>query len=126
MTCSQLVCEARPRPLLGQGAWRGIKRRLSPRLYTVLETISRLIAPFTPFMAEAMYQNMVRSVDKTAPESVHLCDFPVYDASCVDLDMERQMKALLEVIQLGRACRNLASLKVRQPVAKILGAGRRL
>ncbi len=101
----------------------GDKEAAFATLYTVLETISRLIAPFTPFMAEAMYQNMVRSVDKGAPESVHLCDFPVYDDTLVDPDMERQMKALLEVIQLGRACRNLAGLKVRQPAAKILVRG---
>ena len=92
-------------------------------LYTVLEAISRLTAPFIPFMAEAMYQNIVRSVDKDAPESVHLCAFPAYDDTLVDPEMERQMYSLLEVIQLGRACRNLASLKVRQPAAKILVRG---
>ena len=101
----------------------GDKQAAFATLYTVLEAIARLIAPFTPFMAEAMYQNMVRQVDQDAPESVHLCDFPVYDDTFVDLDMERQMKALLDVIQLGRACRNLASLKVRQPAAKILVRG---
>ena len=77
------------------------KKAAFSTLYTVLETITRLIAPFTPFMAEAMYQNMVRAVDQDAPESVHLCDFPAYDDTLVDADMERQMKALLEVIQLG-------------------------
>ena len=99
------------------------KRAAFATLYTVLESLSRLIAPFTPFMSEAMYQNMVRSVDQEAPESVHLCDFPEYDESLIDLDMERQMKALLEVVQLGRACRNLAGMKVRQPAARLLVRG---
>ncbi len=99
------------------------KKAAFATLFTVLENLCRLTAPFTPFMAEAMYQNLVRSVDKEAPESVHLCDFPVCDDAFVDLEMERQMKALLEVIQLGRACRNLASMKVRQPASKILVRG---
>lgn len=92
-------------------------------LYTVLESVSRLIAPFTPFLSEAMYQNLVRSVDQNAPESVHLCDFPVFDQDMVDLQMEQQMAALLQVIQLGRACRNLANLKVRQPLSRMLVKG---
>jgi len=86
-------------------------------LYTVLVTLSKVIAPFVPFMAESLYQNLVRSVDETAPESVHLCDFPTYDESLIDAHMEEQMEALLNVIQLGRACRNLASMKVRQPAS---------
>lgn len=101
----------------------GDKQAAFATLYTVLETLSRLIAPFTPFMAEAIYQNMVRSVNEKAPESVHLCGFPGYDGRMVDLEMELQMKALLEVVQLGRACRNLAGMKVRQPAAKILVRG---
>jgi len=86
-------------------------------LYTVLVTLSKVIAPFVPFMAESLYQNLVRSVDETAPESVHLCDFPSCDESLIDAHMEEQMEALLNVIQLGRACRNLASMKVRQPAS---------
>ena len=85
-------------------------------LYTVLETLCRLIAPFTPFLAESIYQNLVRSVDKTAPESVHLCPFPVSDPSLIDEATERQMDALMGVVTLGRAARNLANIKVRQPV----------
>ncbi|NLX82898.1 MAG: isoleucine--tRNA ligase [Clostridiales bacterium] len=95
-------------------------------LYTVLETITRLTAPFTPFMAESIYQNLVRSVDQDAPESVHLCTFPVADESLIDEEMERQMAQLLQVIQLGRAARNLASLKVRQPLSSLLVMGAEL
>lgn len=92
-------------------------------LGTVLKTLSLLCAPFVPFMAEAIYQNVVRAVDPAAPESVHLCDFPVADVSFIDKDMEAQMDALLSVIQLGRACRNLANLKVRQPLSAMLVRG---
>jgi len=92
-------------------------------LYTVLETVTRLSAPFTPFLSEAIYQNIVRSVDKDAPESVHLCDYPVYNEEMIDPEMERQMAALLEVVQLGRACRSLAGLKVRQPLSRLLIKG---
>ena len=92
-------------------------------LYTVLESIARMTAPFTPFMAEDIYQNLVRSVDPNAPESVHLCSFPVADESLIDPEMETQMAQLLQVIQLGRACRNLAGLKVRQPLSRQLVMG---
>lgn len=92
-------------------------------LHEVLRTLALLTAPFTPFMAEAIYQNVVVTVDKDAPESVHLCDFPVADERFVDESMERQMQALLSVIQLGRACRNLANLKVRQPLSRLLVRG---
>ena len=101
----------------------GDKEAAFATLFTVLETLCRLIAPFTPFMAEAMYQNLVRSVDATAPESVHLCPFPVSDASRIDADMEQQMDALLGVVQLGRAARNLANMKVRQPARKLFVMG---
>jgi len=89
----------------------------------VLESIARMTAPFTPFMAEDIYQNLVRSVDPNAPESVHLCSFPVADDSLIDPEMESQMAQLLQVIQLGRACRNLAGLKVRQPLSRQLVMG---
>jgi isoleucyl-tRNA synthetase len=92
-------------------------------LYHVLYNITLLTAPFTPFMAEAIYQNIVRSVYSTAPESVHLCDFPQYDESLIDSDKTRQMADLIEVVQLGRACRNLASIKVRQPLSEMLIRG---
>ncbi|MBR5382270.1 MAG: class I tRNA ligase family protein, partial [Clostridia bacterium] len=92
-------------------------------LYTVLSTLSRLIAPFVPFMAESIYQNIVRTVDASAPESVHLCDYPVCDEKWINSDVERQMAAVESVVQLGRACRNLSNVKVRQPLANLYISG---
>ena len=92
-------------------------------LYTVLSTLTRLIAPFVPFMAENIYQNIVRTVDKNAPESVHLCDYPVCDESMIDADIERQMAAVENVVVLGRSCRNLSNIKVRQPLANLYISG---
>ncbi len=94
----------------------GDKEAAFATLYNVLETLCGLIAPFVPFMAESIYQNLVCSVQPDKPESVHLTDFPAWDESLIDPDMERQMGALIEAVQLGRACRNLANLKVRQPL----------
>ena len=94
-------------------------------LYTVLVTLSKLIAPFVPFLSEDIYQNLVRSVDDTAPESVHLCDFPTADESLIDEDLNAQMSALREVVSLGLACRAGANLKVRQPVEAIYVKGTR-
>lgn len=101
----------------------GDKEAAFVTLAEVLATLSRLIAPFTPFMAESIYQNLVRSVDPDAPESVHLCAFPEADESRIDPEMERQMKALLGVVTLGRACRNLANMKVRQPAQALYVKG---
>ena len=92
-------------------------------LYTVLTTLAKVIAPFMPFMSEDIYQNLVRSVDPSAPESVHLCDFPTPDESRIDLRLNEQMEALLEVVSLGHACRNAAALKVRQPLASLYVKG---
>jgi len=92
-------------------------------LYTVLEAIARLTAPFTPFMAESIYQNMVRSVDADAPESVHLCSFPEADEAFINPEIEQQMGQLMQVVQLGRACRNLANIKVRQPLSRLIVMG---
>jgi isoleucyl-tRNA synthetase len=92
-------------------------------LYTVLVTLSKIIAPFVPFMAESLYQNLVRSVNYSAPESVHLCDFPVCEENRIDLEMETQMDALLSVVQLSRSARNLASMKVRQPAKALYVKG---
>ena len=92
-------------------------------LYTVLVTLSKVIAPFVPFMAEEMYQNLVRSVDPSAPESVHLCDFPAGDESLIDENLNTQMSALLSVVGLGRACRAAANLKVRQPLSTLYVKG---
>jgi isoleucyl-tRNA synthetase len=85
-------------------------------LYTVLETLARLSAPFTPFMAEEIYQNLVRSVDKSAAESVHLTDYPQADLSFVDKDLEENMERVLDIVVLGRAARNTAAIKNRQPI----------
>ena len=92
-------------------------------LYTVLSTLTRLIAPFVPFMAENIYQNIVRTVDANAPESVHLCDYPVCDDSMIDADIERQMAAVENVVVLGRSCRNLSNIKVRQPLNNLYISG---
>ena len=89
-------------------------------LYTVLTTLSKLIAPYTPFMAESIYQNLVRNVDKNAPESVHLCEFPVADEALIDEDLDDGMEYLLKLVALGRACRNKANIKNRQPLSKML------
>ena len=86
-------------------------------LYTVLVTMAKLTAPFTPFMAESIYQNLVRKVDADAPESVHLCDFPVCDEKAIDKALEDDMEVVLKAVNLGRAARNSANLKIRQPLA---------
>ncbi len=88
-------------------------------LYTALVTISKAAAPMIPFMTEEIYQNLVVSVDKSAPESIHLCDYPEYDASKVDTKLEADMEQVLEIVVLGRACRNEANTKQRQPLAKM-------
>ncbi|MHB1316076.1 MAG: isoleucine--tRNA ligase [Christensenellales bacterium] len=89
-------------------------------LYTVLETVTRLSAPFVPFMSENMYQNIVRTVDAEAPESVHLASWPVCREELVDRELEKNMETVLAVVVLGRACRNKASIKNRQPVSKMV------
>lgn len=86
-------------------------------LYTSLVTISKAAAPMIPFMTEDIYQNLVRSVDKSAPESIHLCDFPSVDQSYIDKELESGMKELLEIVVLGRAARNGANIKNRQPLS---------
>ncbi|MBQ9625461.1 MAG: class I tRNA ligase family protein, partial [Clostridia bacterium] len=92
-------------------------------LYTCLETCARLVAPFTPFMAEAMYQNIVRSVDKDAPISVHLCDYPKADANMIDKALEDEMAKVLNIVVLGRAARNNVAIKNRQPLSKMMVSG---
>ena len=85
-------------------------------LYHALVTIAKTAAPMIPFMTEDIYQNLVRSVDKDAPESIHLCDFPTVNEAWIDKDLEADMKELLEIVVLGRACRNIANIKNRQPI----------
>jgi isoleucyl-tRNA synthetase len=89
-------------------------------LYTVLESLCRLTAPFTPFMAEQMYQNLVRTVNSEAPKSVHLCEYPKSDASFIDADMEQNMGEVLDIVVLGRSARNAANIKNRQPIGRML------
>ncbi len=89
-------------------------------LYTALVTISKAAAPMIPFMTEDIYQNLVRSIDKTAPESIHLCDFPEVNAAWIDKGLEQDMEEVLEVVVMGRACRNTANIKNRQPIARMI------
>ena len=89
-------------------------------LYTALVTISKASAPMIPFMADDIYRNLVCSVDKSAPESVHLCAFPVADESLIDKALEANMKAVVDIVVLGRAARNGANIKNRQPLAALV------
>jgi isoleucyl-tRNA synthetase len=88
-------------------------------LYTVITDLIKVSAPFVPFITEMIYQNIVRSVDRNAPESVHLCDFPEYDAQFADAGLEQGMDIALQMVVLGRACRNTANIKNRQPLSKL-------
>ena len=94
-------------------------------LYTVLVTLAKVIAPYTPFMAEMMYQNLVPAFYPSAPESVHLCDFPAADGSYIDPALEKGMADVLDVVALGRAARNAGSVKNRQPLSEMLVASNR-
>ncbi|MBU5471102.1 isoleucine--tRNA ligase [Falcatimonas sp. MSJ-15] len=85
-------------------------------LYTTLVTLCKTAAPMIPFMTEDIYQNLVRSVDKDAPESIHLCDFPVANEAWIDTELEDCMEKVLKVVVMGRACRNGANIKNRQPI----------
>ena len=88
-------------------------------LYTALVTVCKAAAPMIPFMTEEIYQNIVRSVDASAKESIHLCDFPVYNAEQVDEKLEADMDLVLKIVVLGRACRNGAAIKNRQPIGQM-------
>ena len=88
-------------------------------LYTALVTICKAAAPMIPFMTEDIYQNLVRSIDANAPESIHLCDFPVVDAKCIDKKLEENMEDVLDAVVMGRACRNDAAIKNRQPISRM-------
>lgn len=88
-------------------------------LYTALVTVAKAAAPMIPFMTEDIYRNLVCSLDKDAPESVHLCDFPSVKEEWIDKELEADMEKVLEVVVLGRACRNSANIKQRQPIAKM-------
>ena len=88
-------------------------------LYTCLVTISKTAAPMIPFMTEEIYQNIVRKVDASAPESIHLCKFPEVNEAYIDKDLEDRMGELLKVVVAGRACRNASNIKNRQPLAQM-------
>ncbi len=88
-------------------------------LYTALVTICKAAAPMIPFMTEDIYQNLVRSIDKDAPISIHLCDYPEADQSMIDADLEKNMDEVLEIVVLGRAARNASAIKNRQPIGRM-------
>ncbi len=92
-------------------------------LYTALVTVAKLAAPMIPFMSESIYRNLVCSLDSSAPESVHLCDYPVADEKWIDQKLEADMDVVLKVVALGRAARNGAGIKNRQPLAKMYVKG---
>ena len=104
----------------------GTKLAAFETLYTVLVTLTKLLAPFIPFMTETMYQNLVVNNIPGAPESVHLCDYPVADMILIDKELETGMDEVMTVVTLGRACRNVSSLKVRQPLSRCLVKGEKL
>ncbi len=89
-------------------------------LYQCLVTLVKLLAPLTPFVAEELYQNLVRPFDKDAPESIHLTDYPLADLSQVDEKLSAAINLVVKVTSLGRAARAKSNLKVRQPLAKVL------
>jgi isoleucyl-tRNA synthetase len=95
-------------------------------LYTVLRTVTLLTAPFCPFMTEAIYQNIVRSVDETAPMSVHLCNYPAADESFIDAELEDEMAKVLNIVTVGRSARSTAGMKTRQPLQKMYVQGEAL
>jgi isoleucyl-tRNA synthetase len=88
-------------------------------LWYVLVTFAKLTAPYTPFIAEEMYLNLVPAFFKDAPKSVHLCSFPVYDATFVDAQLEKGMDTVLDIVNLGRAARNTGNVKNRQPLSEM-------
>jgi isoleucyl-tRNA synthetase len=85
-------------------------------LYTVLVEVAKTAAPFVPFISEEIYDNLVRSIDSSAPESVHLCDYPTVKEEYIDTALEANMDKVLKLVVLGRACRNTANIKNRQPI----------
>ena len=88
-------------------------------LYTALVTVAKAAAPMIPFMAEDIYRNLVCKINPAAPESVHLCDFPSADETLIDAELEKNMELVLDIVVLGRAARNTANIKNRQPIAKM-------
>ncbi len=85
-------------------------------LYTALVTLAKVSAPFIPYMTEDIYRNLVVNIDKSAAESIHLCEYPAYKQEYIDKELEKNMEAVLDIVVLGRACRNAANIKNRQPI----------
>jgi len=104
--------------------WKGEddrdKKAAHSTLYECLTTVTKLTAPFTPFVAEALYQNLVLNVDPEAPDSVHLADWPLPQEQLVDEGLSRRMAAARRVVGLGRAARNAAAVKNRQPLREVV------
>ena len=88
-------------------------------LYTALVTVSKVAAPMIPFMTEQIYQNLVGSIDASAPESIHLCDFPTVKEEFIDAELEANMDHVLKLVVMGRACRNTSNIKNRQPIGQM-------
>ena len=88
-------------------------------LYTALVTVAKTAAPMIPFMTEDIYQNLVRNIDKTAPESIHLCDYPVVNEDYIDKELESKMDEVLKIVVFGRSARNTANIKNRQPIGRM-------
>ena len=88
-------------------------------LYTALVNVCKAAAPMIPFMTEEIYQNIVKSVDPDAKESIHLCDYPTADESLIDPELEENMDEVLKIVVMGRACRNTANIKIRQPIGRM-------
>lgn len=88
-------------------------------LYTVLVELSKILAPFIPYISEDIYQNLVRNIDKKTPESVHLCDYPKVNNDLIDIELNKNMSALIKVVGLARTCRSASNIKVRQPLGTL-------
>ena len=95
-------------------------------LYTALTTLAKVCSPMLPFITEEIYQNLVRSIDKDAPKSVHLCSYPIAKDEYIDKELEARMEEVLDVVTLGRNARNSANIKNRQPISKIYVEGKDL
>ena len=100
-------------------AWKQDKINAYMTLYTALVTVAKAAAPMIPFMTEQIYQNIVRNIDKNAPESIHLCDYPEVKEEWIDLALESDMDEVLDTVVMGRAARNTANIKNRQPIAQM-------
>ena len=120
-----MVRPAQPGALLGGMSWTRTSFAAYTTLYTCLSTLARAAAPMIPFMTEEIYQNVVRTVDTDAPESVHLCTYPAVDESLLDPALEAEMEEVLAVVTLGRAARNGAAVKNRQPLPALYVKGGR-